>query len=113
MSDFSTNPDTLLEENPKFKTLVSEFENGFEQRRAKWSSDLRTFKLVFTNRTDSEMETVRDFYLSKLGSYSSFTWTNPNDSVEYTVRFKEDSFNFIKKAYLVYDFSFEFVEVRS
>jgi phage-related protein len=68
--------------------------------------------LRFQHRTKTEMESVRDFFMGKYGALTSFTWTNPNDSVEYTVRFVEDSFKFVLKAYQVYDFEFDFIEVK-
>jgi len=55
---------------------------------------------------------VRDFFKGKAGAFMGFTWTNPNDSAEYTVRFVEDSFKFSRKAYGVYDFEFDFIEVK-
>jgi len=55
---------------------------------------------------------VRDFFKARFGAFMSFTWTNPNDSVEYPVRFVEDSFQFSLKAYGVYDFECEFIEVK-
>ena len=58
------------------------------------------------------MQSVRDFFKSKYGSFGAFTWTNPNDAVEYSVRFVEDSFTFVMKAYRVYDFEFDFLEVK-
>ena len=113
MADFTTIPDFVFEELPRFKTLISTFENGYEQRRNKWSSDIREFHLVFKNRTDTEFETVRDFIIAKLGSYTSFTFENPNDTTEYTVRFKEDSLTFVRHSGEIYDFEFDLVEVRS
>lgn len=112
MSDFNYNPDYVLDEVVEYKTLVSEFENGAQQRRRKWSNPLRKWTLRFRNRTLSEMNNIRDFFMNKYGSFDSFTWTNPNDSVEYTVRFAEDSFKFSLKDYQVYDFEFDFVEVK-
>jgi phage-related protein len=112
MSEFTAVPDKVLDEKLNYKTLVSNFENGVEQRRNKWSIPLREFVLTFENRTQDEMETVRDFFIAKLGSYTSFTWTNINDDVEYTVRFKEDSFGFKRKAYEIYDFDLALIEVK-
>lgn len=112
MSDFTYLPDFLIDEAVEYKTLVSEFENGAEQRRRKWANPLSKWTLRFNNRTLSEMEEVRDFFKNKFGALMSFTWTNPNDSAEYTVRFAEDSFKFSRKAYGVYDFEFDFVEVK-
>jgi len=112
MADFTYSVDRVVTEEVIFNTLISEFENGYEQRRAKWSSPLRRFKLIARNRTQTEMENIRDFFLNKKGAYSSFTWENPNDSTEYTVRFEKDSLEIKRVAYQIYDISFNFMEVR-
>lgn len=112
MSDFNYNPDFVVDETVQYKTLISEFENGVEQRRRKWANPLRKWTLRFQQRTKTEMENIRDFFMGKYGALTSFTWTNPNDSVEYTVRFVEDSFKFSLKAYQIYDFEFDFIEVK-
>ena len=102
----------MYDEEIKFKTLVTEFENGAEQRRSKWGAPLRKFTLSYTNRLAFELAQVRDLFLLKLGAASEFTWTNPNDNVEYSVRFQEDSFKFSNKAYGVYDFDVSLVQAR-
>ena len=112
MSDFNYNPDFVVDETVQYKTLISEFENGVEQRRGKWANPLRKWTLRYKHRTKTEMENVRDFFMGKYGALTAFTWTNPNDSVEYTVRFIEDSFKFALKAYQLYDFDFDFIEVK-
>ena len=112
MSDFSYLPDFVFEETLEYKTLVSEFESGVEQRRRKWAAPLRKWRLRFSNRTKADMELVRNFFSAKYGAFMAFTWTNPNDGAEYTVRFSDDSFKFTMKAYEVYDFEFDFIEVK-
>ncbi len=112
MSDYTFTPDFVLEEEIEYKTLTTEFESGVEQRRKKWSSSRRSWRLQYRNRTKTEMENVKNFFINKSGSYSSFTWENPNDSTEYTVRFIDDDFNFILKAYQIYDFEVRLIEVK-
>lgn len=112
MSEFTSLPDFVFEETLEYKTLVSEFENGVEQRRRKWENPIRKWRLRFKNRTKADMQAVRDFFAGKYGSFTAFTWTNPNDSVEYTVRFSDDSFKFTMKAHEVYDFEFDLIEVK-
>jgi len=68
MSDFAYAPDFAVEEQIEYKTLVSEFESGVEQRRQKWSAPLRTFKLVYRNRTAAEYSDVKTFFTAKLGA---------------------------------------------
>ncbi len=111
MATWSLTPDFNWEETPEFHTLVSQMESGFEQRRNKWSASRRKFRLVFTNRSKTDYETARDFFLARKGAYEAFDWTNPNDSVSYSVRFDGDSFKFINKAYNVYAFECTFIEV--
>ncbi len=111
-SDLTLKPDFVYEENIRFKTLVSEFENGYEQRRSKWAAPLRVFHLTYRNRSSSDLGTLKTLFTTKMGMATPFTWTNPNDSVEYSVRFQEDSFNFQNKAYGIYDVEFTLVQVK-
>ncbi len=113
MPDFNYAADNVMEEELNYDTLISQFENGFEQRRSRRASPLRKFKLAFKTRTKTEMEAVRDFFKAKKGALTSFSWLNPNDSVEYNVRFEKDSFNFKRIAFNVFDFEAEFIEVRA
>ena len=111
-SDLVLMPDYVYDEEIKYKTLVTEFENGYEQRRTKWNAPLRKFTLSYINRTSTELGTLKTLFTTKLGMATSFTWTNPNDSVEYTVRFQEDSFKFSNKAYGVYDIDIVLTQVK-
>ena len=112
MPDFTYVPDFIVTETKGYKTLVSTFENGVEQRRKKWSAPLRSFKLQFKNRPHDEMEALKTFFSSKEGMFTPFTWENPLDSQEYIVRFKEDSLTVDLIAYQIYNITFEFVEVK-
>ena len=112
MSDFNFKPDFVIEETVEYKTLISEFESGVEQRRRKWENPIRKWTLRFRTRTLSEMNAVKDFFISRYGAFGSFTWTNPNDSVEYSVRFVDDSFKFDMKSYQLYDFELNLREVK-
>lgn len=112
MPDFTMRPDFVITEAPEHSTLISKFENGVEQRRNKWSSALRKWTLVFKAKTQAEFETIRDFFNTKKGAYSSFTWVNINDNVTYTVRFEKDSLDFNRLAYNVYDFECNFIQVK-
>lgn len=112
MSDFTAVPDSVLEEDVEFDVMVTGFENGVEQRRLRSANPRRSFTLTFKSRTYSEMDTVLDFFISKSGNLSSFTWTNPNDSTEYTVRFAKQNFSFKRVGYDLYEFKVLLMEVR-
>lgn len=113
MSDLTLTPDFPIEETIKYKTIVSPFENGAEQRRAKWNDPLRQFRLSYISRPIADWTTIATFYNTKKGPYTAFTWTNPNDSTEYTVRFVEDSLVITRKAYAVIDFEFSLIQVKT
>jgi len=110
--DLTLVPDFVVEEQIKFNTQISRMENGTEQRRALWATPLRKFKLEFSNRVKADMETLVALYEAKLGAYDSFLWTNPNDSVQYTVRFEEDTLTTKLKAFEIYDLSCSLIQVR-
>ena len=111
MADFTIQPDFVLEEEVAFNTLISQFENGVEQRRATRANSIRKFNLVFKTRTKAEMQAVRDFFIGKKGMLTSFTWNNPNDSTDYTVRFVDDTFKHQNVAYGIYDFNLSLIQV--
>lgn len=117
MADFTLTPDYTFSLTPTYDTLIAKFENGVEQRRPRRSGVIRQWTLQYRNRSSSDYQTVRNFYDSKLGSYASFTWTNPDDWNDYTVRFKDDSFQFdliagaANSASGIYNFDFDLIEV--
>lgn len=110
-SDFTYTPDYVFVETPTFNTLISKFESGVEQRRAKRSAVQRKWTLQFTNKGKTEADAVNTFFQGKKGALTAFTWTNPIDSVEYTVRFVDDSFEMNLIAYQLYSYQFSFIEV--
>ena len=109
--DLTLAPDFVLAETDKFTTLVSQFENNVEQRRAKVASAYRTWKLQYRNRTATELSTLQTLFNTKKGQLTSFLWTNPLDSTQYTVRFASDEIEYQLKAYGIYDFQFNLKQV--
>lgn len=106
-------PDYTFDLTPEYSTLISKFENGVEQRRSRRSRAIRKWKLSYKNRTDTDFNTIKTLFDQKYGAQGSLTWTNPDDSQTYTVRFDSDSLTFRRKAYNIYDFEFSIVEVLS
>ena len=106
MADFELPPDFQFSSESKYDTLVTAFENGVEQRRARRSSAIKEFTLQFRNRSQDDLDVVEALFNSKKGALTSFTWLNPEDNVEYSVRFKEDSFKKTLKHYGIFDFEF-------
>lgn len=112
MADFTLAPDYSFETTREWKTLISKFENGTEQRRKKWASNLKTWKLVYKNRDSSDLSTITTLFGNKYGAYTAFTWTNPEDATDYTVRFKEDSLVAVFNSARLYDIEFELIQVK-
>lgn len=65
-------PEFGLEESIKYLTLITEFENGKEQRRSKWAYPLREYRLKLKWYSETNMNTIWDFYIARKGAYDSF-----------------------------------------
>ena len=96
METYPTSPviQYVFTEKIDFKTLVSAFENGYEQRRRKWAHGKRSFSLKYNVLTYNETDTLYDFYIARNGTYDAFSFVNPNDNQTYTVRFTDDQMSF-------------------
>ena len=111
--DLPVIPDFPVTETIRQNTLVSQFENGYEQRRSKWSAPLREFDLTWRTRDQADYDALTAFFNTKLGAFSTFTFDNPNDGITYTVRFKEDTFRASIVHYQIYNMEAILVEVRA
>ena len=112
MSDFTIIPDNSIDESIEFDVMMTGFENAVEQSRRRSLYPRRNWTLGTKNRTWTEIKVLIDFFTSKSGNYSSFTWTSPNDRIEYTVRFAESSFSFLRSGYDVYEATFKLIEKK-
>lgn len=113
MSDFTWVPDYTVVMGSEFKTLESEAENGVKQFRSIWPTGKHSWRLSFKNRTLSVAQAILAFFDTKLGKATSFTWTCPLDSTEYTVRFLQDKLSFNYVNYQQCDFDIDFEEDTS
>lgn len=106
MSDFALARESC-EEILDYSVLVSDFENGTEQRRLRHSNKVIGFKIRTPVLTYAQQLEYRNFFISKYGSLTSFTFTSPFDNAEYNVRFVENTFkNSFNNG--IYQISFEF-----
>jgi len=95
MSDFELARESC-EERYDYNVLISEYENGAEQRRLKNSSyPLAGFKIKTPFLVQSGLLNYKNFFISKFGALNSFTFTSPFDNIEYIVRFEPESFRTI------------------
>jgi len=76
-----TYPVTLsYTESINWKTLITAFEDGKEQRRKKWSNPRRVFTLQYRGSTKTDINGMWDFYNDRYGAYDTFYWENTNES---------------------------------
>jgi hypothetical protein len=86
----TANPDSSKfgyeKEDPAIKL---EMEGGYMISRARHTRALRrTFTLVYTYISDADKVLLDAFWDTMKGGSDYFTWTNPENSTAYTVRFK-------------------------
>lgn len=114
MEKFNWEAYNVYTERVEFKTLISKYESGSEQRRAKWAYPLRRFILQFEmSDWQTEAEEIFNFFIARKGSFEAFEWDNPNDNKTYTVRFEEDFINLARFAYQLYSLGeVQVVEVK-
>ncbi|OED38493.1 hypothetical protein AB834_00840 [PVC group bacterium (ex Bugula neritina AB1)] len=105
-------PDFPFKEKTNFKTLKSTFESGHTQTRAKWNSPLKSWDILASNRSKTEVDDLLSFFSDRKGCFESFLWENPNDSLTYTVRFSNDSIVFSKTTANNYKVAFSLEEVK-
>lgn len=84
-------PQYVFSYGPSYKTAISDFDSGKEQRRQKWTSPRHRFHLVYNAITKTQADLMVAEFDTNKGAYTSFSWTNPADTNSYTVRFVEDS----------------------
>lgn len=91
---------------------ITEFENGVEQRRDFWGGKKKKrFTVNFKVNSLSEIKEIEDFFESQQGPLATFSFTNPLDSIEYTVRFEENSFEVERQHFGVYNAKVRLLEV--
>ena len=74
-----------------FNTMISQFENGNEQRRSKSTSGRRIFELRYDPLEAGEMDTLWDFFTgTAFGALNVFNWVNPVTGEIILCRFRDD-----------------------
>lgn len=108
-------PQAVQPMDATFKTLVSVFENGYEQRRAIWSKQKRSFTLSYdlldTSRSTFNRDILYSFWQSCQGAYASFTYTYPVTNSQLTCRFAEDGYHEEKYGSMLWRLVLKIVEL--
>lgn len=77
---FPLTPDFVYEAGDKWRTLVSEFESGKEQRRSMWSKQLAQFIVRKKAVSKTDIQSLRSFFNARKGSLDYFWFDNPDDN---------------------------------
>jgi len=65
----------------------SQSEGGYAKTRARYTRIARQWTVHYDWLTKTNKNTIKTFEDARVAGSESFTWTNPEDSAEYTVRF--------------------------
>ena len=112
MADFAYTPDYVYNEEITFLTQVIQMEDGGEVRNS-YGSPRRMFALEYEDATESTKDSILAFFQARYGRYDTFTWTNPNDDVSYTVRFVDESLEINETQEEFYVIKMKFIEIIS
>jgi hypothetical protein len=70
-------PEYSYEEELENQTLISQFANRAEQRRASWSQSYKLFTLRYNIKTREEINRLWNFYQLCRGSFKTFNYQKP------------------------------------
>lgn len=81
-------PAVPMTEETEDATIRSPFEAGYEHTRPRFTRVRKTWTIRYEYMSTSDKNTLDTFINSTVHQGSdSFSWTNPQDSTSYTVRF--------------------------
>lgn len=86
---FTWRGDKQFTQETEFRTLVTQMENGPEQRRNK-QPKRRIFQLPFT-QFESDAQDITDFFEARQGRFDDFYWQHPDTGEGINVRFGNDN----------------------
>lgn len=66
-----------LTEGLEYKTLTTQFEGGQESRKQKWLYPRRNFKINYKAVSNTDAQTLWQFYVDRAGSFESFSFFHP------------------------------------
>lgn len=103
-------PSYVYEETVRHRTNIILMEDGGEVRNS-YGVARRVFTLNYDRITVTDKDAIQDFFDARVGRRDSFGWVNPNDNVEYTVRFIPEALEIKEVSYQVYNIQVSFIEV--
>ena len=96
----------------RYSTVITRFENGMEARRQRWSKPIREYEFEIRPLDPyDELEKLLDFFKNKKGSLETFTFHDPIDNEDVTVRFGTDDLPVDLRSYRKPYLKFKLIEV--
>lgn len=79
MAAFPTSPQPTFPYaiEPEWRTLVTEFDSGEEQRRKKWTYSHYNIRLSYYGLETSAVNNLYEFYMARQGAYEAFSFFDP------------------------------------
>jgi len=84
-------PSRPIDYGVKTSTIISEFDAGHSQRRARGRAK-NTFEFSYLALNATEYKTLRDFYIFCNGPVKSFNWVDPVTNSNFVVHFSMENF---------------------
>lgn len=82
---------TSIQASRRPRVLMTEFENGSEQRRRKGQNPVTSWDITTTPLNATDAGALETFYLTTVrGEADSFTWVHTDTGTSYNVRFDGD-----------------------
>lgn len=103
-------PSYTYEEELNFRTSIILMDDGSEIRNS-YGTGKRLFTLNYDKITQANKDTLITMYNTLLGMTTAFTWTNPNDDIDYTVRFVSSPLEYTESEDEIYSIQLQLVEV--
>ena len=69
-----------FEKTKEYRTLVTPYESGKEQRRSKWTKPRHRFKWGANARNEDQADYIYNFFNKRQGMYDSFYWECNDES---------------------------------
>lgn len=114
MADFPL-PDLISQSSSRkreYRTLTAQFGDGYQQDAPDGINFIvDTWSMRIENLTDTDANTLRTF-LDSVGSYTSWNWQAPNDSVTKTWKVTKDGWSESINSGNISSFSFTIKQVN-
>lgn len=115
LAKFDWEANRAWEDEVNYKTLITQFEGGKEQRRSKGERP-RVFRLKFEKQTTTKDDAheIYEFFRAREGQFEPFYWDyekSDGTTEEVKVRFNSDTLSREAFLNLLYTFGLTFIEV--